>query len=143
MSILDVTEDQIFQTLGKGKDPNFKQIEKVRPVTIKPKKTYILNTNPLNSNSKKTIPRNIIQKNTSPKTILAVKPVQPIEAQVQEVTITPPPTQTDETVKKLTEDLNQLNNRVYGLQKMVKWYMVPQFVVILVLLLVLVVKANS
>jgi hypothetical protein len=143
MSILDVTEDQIFQTLGKGKDPNFKQIEKVRPVTIKPKKTYILNTNPLNSNSKKTIPRNIIQKNTSPKTILAVKPVQPIEAQVQEVTITPPPTQTDETVKKLTEDLNQLNTRVYGLQKMVKWYMVPQFVVILVLLLVLVVKANS
>ena len=40
MSILDVTEDQIFQTLGKGKDPNFKAIEKVRPVVVKPKKTY-------------------------------------------------------------------------------------------------------
>lgn len=40
MSILDVTEDQIFQTLGKGRDPNFKQIEKVRPVVYSPKKTY-------------------------------------------------------------------------------------------------------
>jgi hypothetical protein len=40
MSILDVTEDQIFQTLGKGRDPNFKQIEKVRPVIPTIKKTY-------------------------------------------------------------------------------------------------------
>jgi hypothetical protein len=120
MSILDVTEDQIFQTLGKGKDPNFKPIEKVRPVTIKPKKTYSINTNS--------------------KTMPAVKPVQPIEAPVQQVIITAP-SQTDETVKKLTEDLNDLNNRVCGLQKMVKWYMVPQFVVVLVLILVLVVQA--
>ena len=100
MSILDVTEDQIFQTLGKGKDPNFKPIEKVRPVTIKPKKTYTMN-------------------NTS-KTMTSVKPVKPIEAPVQQVVITAPATQNDETVKKLTEDLNELNNRVYGLQKMVK-----------------------
>jgi len=121
MSILDVTEDQIFQTLGKGKDPNFKPIEKVRPVTIKPKKTYTMN-------------------NTS-KTMTSVKPVKPIEAPVQQVVITAPATQNDETVKKLTEDLNELNNRVYGLQKMVKWYMVPQFVVVLVLILVLVVRA--
>jgi hypothetical protein len=128
MSILDVTEDQIFQTLGKGKDPNFKPIEKVRPVTIKPKKTYSINTTP---------------RNTYSKTVPAVKPVQPIEAPVQQMVITAPATQTDETVKKLTEDLNELNNRVYGLQKMVKWYMVPQFVVVLVLILVLVVKANS
>lgn len=28
MGILDVTEDQIFKTLGKGKDPNYKPIEK-------------------------------------------------------------------------------------------------------------------
>jgi hypothetical protein len=27
MGILDVTEDQIFQTLGKGKDPNFKPVK--------------------------------------------------------------------------------------------------------------------
>jgi hypothetical protein len=128
MSILDVTEDQIFQTLGKGKDPNFKPIEKVRPVTIKPKKTYAINTN---------------AKNTNSKTMFAVKPVQPIEAPVQQVVITAPDTQTDETVKKLTEDLNELNNRVCGLQKMVKWYMVPQFVVVLVLIFILVVKANS
>ena len=40
MSILDVTEDQIFHTLGKGRDPNFKQIEKVRPVMPAMKKTY-------------------------------------------------------------------------------------------------------
>lgn len=126
MSILDVTEDQIFQTLGKGKDPNFKQIEKARPVTIKPKKTYTINTNAKNINSK---------------TMHAVKPVQPIEAPVQQVVITAPATQADETVKKLTEDLNELNNRVCGLQKMVKWYMMPQFVVVLVLILVIAVRA--
>lgn len=40
MSILDVTEDQIFHTLGKGRDPNYKQIEKVRPVMSATKKTY-------------------------------------------------------------------------------------------------------
>ena len=28
MGILDVTEDQIFKTLGKGKDPKYKPIEK-------------------------------------------------------------------------------------------------------------------
>ena len=121
MSILDVTEDQIFQTLGKGKDPNFKPIEKVRPVLIKPKKTYAFNT----------------------KTMSVLKSVQPIEVPVQQAVITAPATQNDETVKKLTEDLNELNNRVCGLQKMVKWYMVPQFVVVLVLILVLVVKARS
>lgn len=126
MSILDVTEDQIFQTLGKGRDPNFKPIEKVRPVTIKPKKTYTINTTP---------------RNTYSKTAPVVKPVQPIEAPVQPIA-TAPVTQTDETVKKLTEDLIELNHRVYGLQKMVKWYMVPQFVVVLVLILVLVVRAN-
>ncbi len=40
MSILDVTEDDIFHKLGKGKDPNFKPIEKVRPVIYSPNKTY-------------------------------------------------------------------------------------------------------
>jgi hypothetical protein len=127
MSILDVTEDQIFQTLGKGKDPNFKPIEKARPVIIKPKKTYAINTNAKIINSK---------------TIHAVKPVQPIEAPVQQVVITTPATQADETVKKLTEDVFELNKRIASLQQTVKWYMVPQFVVVLVLLLVLVAKAN-
>jgi hypothetical protein len=127
MSILDVTEDQIFQTLGKGKDPNFKPIEKARPVTIKPKKTYTINTIPGNANSK---------------TMPAVKPVQPTEAPVQQVLITAPATQTDETVKKLTEDVFELNKRFVNLQQTVKWYIVPQFVVVLVLLLVLVAQAN-
>ncbi len=127
MSILDITEDQIFQTLGKGKDPNFKQIEKERPVTTKKNKTYIVNNNPGNAKSK---------------TLPAVNNSKPIEAPVQQVVISPPYTQSDETVKKLTEDLNELNNRVCSLHKMVKWYMVPQFIVVLVLLLVIVVKAN-
>ena len=126
MSILDVTEDQIFQTLGKGKDPNFKQIEKARPVTIKPKKMYTINGNAKNINSK---------------TMPVVKPMPPVEAPVQQVVITAPATQTDETVKKLTQDLNELNTRVSGLQKMVKWYIVPQFVVVLVLILVIAVRA--
>ena len=32
MGILDVTEDKIFETLGKGKDPNYK------PVNLKDRK---------------------------------------------------------------------------------------------------------
>jgi hypothetical protein len=122
MSILDVTEDQIFKTLGKGRDPNFKPIEKVRPVAIRPKKTYTTNI--------------------KPKTMPVVKPVKPIEVPVQQVVIPAPNTHNDETIKKLTEDMNELNSRVYGLQKMVKWYMVPQFVVLVVLIFVLVVEAN-
>lgn len=114
MSILDVTEDQIFHTLGRGRDPNFKPIEKVRPVITKPRKTYTLN---------QTI------KTTKPQTVQA----QPV--------ISVPSPQAEETVAKLTADLNELNNRVAGLQKIVKWYVVPQFVVVLVLFLALVVKS--
>jgi len=37
MGILDVTEDQIFQTLGKGKDPNYKPVKLTdRKIEIKP-----------------------------------------------------------------------------------------------------------
>lgn len=118
MSILDVTEDQIFHTLGKGKDPNFKPIEKVRPVIVKPKKTYTLN-------------------NT--RTMQAVKTATP-DAVVQPV-VTVPLHQADEPMMKITADLNELNNRVAGIQRMVKWYIVPQFVVVLVLFLALVVKS--
>ncbi|MCX9084395.1 MAG: hypothetical protein OIN87_06325 [Candidatus Methanoperedens sp.] len=122
MSILDVTEDQIFQTLGKGRDPNFKPIEKVRPVVIRPKKTY-----PINTRSK---------------TIPSVKPVQPIEAPAQEMVIALQNKENDETIKRLTEDIIELNSRVSGLQNKVKWYMVPQTVAVLILLLVIVVQAN-
>lgn len=127
MSILDVTEDQIFHTLGKGKDPNFKPIEKVRPVVVKPKKTYILNQN---------IKKAPAVKAAQPKAPQPVEPVVKTEVIV-------PPVQTDDSVKKLTDDLNELKNSVTGLQKMVKWYIVPQFIIVLVLVLVLVVKANS
>ncbi|MFZ3384348.1 MAG: hypothetical protein WA144_10535 [Candidatus Methanoperedens sp.] len=122
MSILDVTEDQIFQTLGKGRDPNFKPIEKDRPVIVKPKKTYSINQN---------------GKGTP-----LVKATKPVE-QVVKTEITVPLPQNDDSVKKLTEDLNELNNRVTGIQKMVKWYIVPQFVVVVVLVVAIVVKANS
>jgi len=116
MSILDVTEDQIFHTLGRGRDPNFKPIEKVRPVIQKPKKTYTINR--------------------------TIKPqAQAVQTQpVQNVPPSPPEPQFDE-MKKLTADLSELNNRVLGLQKMVKWYVVPQFVVIVLLFLTLVVKS--
>ena len=124
MSILDVTEDQIFQTLGKGKDPNFKPIEKARPAIVKPKKTYSIN--------------NISKNNTKP-IQTAVQPIMPL---VQPA-ISVPVVQADDSVKKLTEDFNELNNRFIGLQKMVKWYIVPQFIVVLVLILVIVVKAKS
>ncbi|MDD5474636.1 MAG: hypothetical protein PHU34_10910 [Candidatus Methanoperedens sp.] len=122
MSILDVTEDQIFHTLGKGRDPNFKPIEKVRPVIAKPKKTYTLNI-----------------KNF--KTTQTAKPAQPVQAVTQPVITVPQTQQVDDSVKRITEDLNELNNRVAGIQKMVKWYIVPQFIVVLVLFLALVVKS--
>jgi hypothetical protein len=119
MSILDVTEDQIFHTLGRGKDPNFKPIEKARPVITKPKKTYELN---------QTI-----------KTAQTLKATQMPTVQSQPVISVSSP-QTDETVAKLTADLNELNNRLAGLQKMVKWYVVPQFVMVVVLFVALVVR---
>lgn len=119
MSILDVTEDQIFHTLGKGRDPNFKPIEKVRPVIVKPKKTYTLN-------------------NT--RTMQAVKTATPAPAAVQPVVTVPVP-QADDPMMKITADLNELNTRVAGIQKMVKWYIVPQFLVVLVLVLAFVIKS--
>lgn len=116
MSILDVTEDQIFQTLGKGKDPNFKPIEKVRPVIAKPKKTYSINNNT--------------------KSVPAVKQTHPVDPPIQPV-ISILSKQTDDSMKRLTEDLDELNNRIAGLQKMVKYYIVPQFVVVLFLIVLL------
>lgn len=118
MSILDVTEDQIFQTLGKGRDPNFKPIEKVRPVIAKPKKTYTFN--------------NIKPAQTT-------KPTQPVKA--AESVIAAPAPQVNDSMIKLTADLNELNHRVIGIQKMINWYIVPQFLVVLLLVLAFVVKS--
>jgi hypothetical protein len=122
MSILDVTEDQIFQTLGKGRDPNFKPIEKVRPAIVKPKKTCSINQNV--------------------RAAPVEKVTQPLEQVVKPEIIVASP-QNDDSVKRLTEDLNELNNRVNGIQKMVKWYVIPQSVVFVVLIIAFVVKANS
>ncbi len=36
MNILEVTEDKIFETLGKGKDPKFKPADKQKSVKIEP-----------------------------------------------------------------------------------------------------------
>jgi hypothetical protein len=121
MSILDVTEDQIFQTLGKGRDPNFKPIEKVRPVIIKPKKTYTLNH---------TIKTAQTVKVTPPQAVAAVsEPVKIVQSP-----------QVDESLEKLTVQLNELNSRVNGIQKMVKYYIMPQFVIVLILLVAMFVK---
>jgi hypothetical protein len=122
MSILDVTEDQIFQTLGKGRDPNFKQIEKVRPVVPKPKKTYTLNT---------------MKSVQTPKTVTAQPQMQSVVEPVKPA-LSP---EVDESMRKLSAELSELNTRVSGIQRMVKWYIMPQFLVVLVLLVALIVKS--
>lgn len=92
MSILDVTEDQIFHTLGKGKDPNFKQIEKVRaPVMPAIKKTYTP-TQPVKT--------------------------QTIQESVKFV----PSPEVEESIKNLTNELTYLNKSVGGIQTMIKLY---------------------
>ncbi len=122
MSILDVTEDQIFQTLGKGRDPNFKQIEKVRPVVAKPKKTYTLN-NMKSVQASKTV-------TAQPQMQSVVEPAKPA--------LSP---EVDESIMKLSAELSELNTHISGIQRMVKWYIMPQFLVVLVLLLALIVKS--
>jgi hypothetical protein len=120
MSILDVTEDQIFHTLGRGRDPNFKPIEKVRPIVQKPNKSYTIN------------------RTVKP---AQIKTVQQVVQHGAESLNTIPALAEDDPVKKLTADVTELNNRVVGLQKLVKWYVVPQFVVVLALVLALIVKS--
>jgi hypothetical protein len=95
MSILDVTEDQIFQTLGKGRDPNFKQIEKVRPVMPAMKKTYTPTPPPVKAPP-------VIQ-----------EPVKFI-----------PSPEVEESIKKLTNELSNLNKSVGGIQTMIKLYII-------------------
>ncbi len=122
MSILDVTEDQIFQTLGKGRDPNFKPIEKVRPVVAKPKKTYTLNT---------------MKSVQTPTTVTAQTQMQSV-VEPAKPALSP---EVDESMRKLSAELSELNTRVSGIQRMVKWYIMPQFLVVLVLLLALIAKS--
>ncbi len=129
MSILDVTEDQIFHTLGKGKDPNFKPIEKVRPVVAQPKKPPVL------MQPRKTY--------TPAPTVKTARPVQPLQP-LQQIAVEPAKQvlspEVDESMKKLAAELNELNNRVSGIQSMVKWYIVPQFIVVLAIIFVLFMK---
>ncbi|MDO8725574.1 MAG: hypothetical protein Q7J35_05865 [Candidatus Methanoperedens sp.] len=100
MSILDVTEDQIFHTLGKGRDPNFKQIEKIRPtITPAPKKTYIAPV-------KKQIITNSIQK--------------PVAVEQTKYVTSP---EVEESINTLTTELLDLKKSVTGIQSMIKLYL--------------------
>ncbi|KCZ72089.1 hypothetical protein ANME2D_01491 [Candidatus Methanoperedens nitroreducens] len=133
MSILDVTEDQIFQTLGRGRDPNFKPIEKARPVISKPKKTCSANHVAKPG-----------QQQAKPQTAQAVKVVLKPDMIEPERSIPLPEVDEpvdNEPVKKLVEELCELNNRVDGIQATVKWYIMPQFAVILILLLALFIRS--
>jgi len=98
MSILDVTEEQIFHTLGKGRDPNFKQIEKVRPtITPTPKKTYVAPVK-------------------TPTYTHAVK------APIESIKYVPSP-EVEESITKLTTELSDLNKSVAGIQTKIRSYL--------------------
>ncbi len=98
MSILDVTEDQIFHTLGKGRDPNFKQIEKIRPtITPAPKKTY---SAPIKTNTY----------------------TKPVQAPVEPPKYVHSP-EVEESINKLTTELSDIKKSVSGIQSMIKLYL--------------------
>jgi len=100
MSILDVTEEQIFHTLGKGRDPNFKQIEKIRPTTTtSPKKTYCAPV------KKETYTHSV-------QTPVAVEPTKYV-----------PPPEVEESINKLTTELSDLKKSISGIQSMIKLYL--------------------
>lgn len=141
MSILDVTEDQIFSTLGKGRDPNFRPIEKVRPIIEKPNRTYSpITAKPYIKPVPTTVKTPSNFKTGQSRSVQA--PAVRIEQPPVEPVITAPPVQSEEPLKKLAADYSELNNRVNGIQKMVKLYLLPQFVVILVLVALLILKFN-
>jgi hypothetical protein len=111
MSILDVTEEQIFHTLGKGRDPNFKQIEKIRPtITPPPKKTYSA----------------LAKKQTYTHSVQA--PVEPTKY------VTSP--EVEDSINKLTTELSDLKKSVSGIQSMIKLYL-SAFALTLVIFVVL------
>jgi len=98
MSILDVTEDQIFHTLGKGKDPKFKQIEKIRPpITPTPKKTY-----------------------SAP--VKKQMYMHSVQAPVETIKYVPSP-EVEESINMLTTELSDLKKSVSGVQSMIKLYL--------------------
>ena len=139
MSILDVTEDQIFSTLGKGRDPNFKPIEKVRPAIEKPNRTYSPNiAKPYIKPVPTTVKNPSNFKTVESRSVKA--PAVRIEQPPVELVITAPPVQSEDPLKKLSSDYSELNSRVNGIQKMVKWYLVPQFVIILILVAAFILK---
>ena len=100
MSILDVTEEQIFHTLGKGRDPNFKQIEKIRPtITPTPKKTY-------SAPVKKQTYTNSVQ------TPVAVEQTKYV-----------PTPEVEESINKLTTELLDLKKSISGIRSMIRLYL--------------------
>ncbi len=139
MSILDVTEDQIFSTLGKGKDPNFKPIEKTRPVIEKQNKTYSP-TKPYIKPVPKKVNNPINFKTGQTHCIQMQEPSVRIEVPAEPVIIAPM-VQAEDPLKKIEANYSELNERVISLQNMVKLYMIPQFVVILILVAAFILKA--
>ena len=98
MSILDVTEEQIFHTLGKGRDPNFKQIEKIRPtITPTPKKTYCAP----------------VKKQTY---------IHSVQAPVETIKYVASP-EVEDSINKLTTELSDLKKSISGTQSMIKLYL--------------------
>jgi hypothetical protein len=98
MSILDVTEEQIFHTLGKGRDPNFKQIEKIRPtITTTPKKTYYV------PEKKQTYTHSV-------------------QAPVETIKYIASP-EVEDSINKLTTELSDLKKSVSGIQSMIRLYL--------------------
>ncbi len=130
MSILDVSEDKIFETFGKGRDPKFRSIEKpepvkeiktmekAKPVVSVPKKAYTF------SQSSEPVRSEVTR--SSGEIVKPAKSVQPPEVN---------------NYLKLTSDLNQLRTRVDGIQKMIKLFIIPQVIIIIVLLIVLFAKS--
>lgn len=113
MSILDVTEEQIFHTLGKGRDPNFKQIEKIRPtITPPPKKTY-------SAPVKKQMYTNSVQ------TPVAVEPTKYVTSH-----------EVEESINTLTTELLDLKKSVSGIRSMIKLYL-SVFAIILIIFIAL------
>ncbi|HIH44602.1 MAG TPA: hypothetical protein HA257_05875 [Candidatus Methanoperedenaceae archaeon] len=121
MSILDITEEQIFHTLGRGKDPNYKPIETVRPVAP-------------------AVPQ-VAQrpvKYGKPVTSRESEDMKKLTEEVHELNGRMSTLQkTEESVTVLTKDVAELSSRVTGIQSMVKWYIFPQLALVIVVVVAL------
>lgn len=131
MSILDVTEEDIFHTLGRGRDPNFKPYLRVKPDPEKKRAAKKPLTKSKTAPVKSTPPKPTPTKSISP---TPVKPA-PIPVSTREYK------EIDPSILKLTESLCELNDRMNNIQKMVILYSMPQYVLVLAVIVVLFLKS--